>query len=223
MKKVTIVLEEKKLPHVQYENGNVMRSFNVYHDDLLHLIQQSTFEEEKKIETVLISPAFPPNTVKYGEKSDGTSIIFIQQPEASWDITYHRQSFRDVPFPNLIFGFRIKKQVLTGKFVVAYKDRFLRDKTPLYRFPYSNVYNEQGSMCFYENIEYKDLVQLQTFIHRWIHTDMNDHLYGADVNLSGKPLRQLFEEMSGESFNYDILKPINLNFEEWSNSLINKF
>jgi len=78
-------------------------------------------------------------------------------------------------------------------------------------------------MCFYENIEYKDLVQLQTFIHRWIHTDMNDHLYGADVNLSGKPLRQLFEEMSGESFNYDILKPINLNFEEWSNSLINKF
>lgn len=218
---VVITLKDHQLPHVFYESNGVKRELYVHHDQLLRYIKNSTFEPEEKEEVVLVSPSLPLNTIKYGQKNDDTSILFMVEDEKAHDIMYHHQSFVNVPYPKMVFGFIVRNHHLKSVYVACFKDRFLRDSSELYEFPYSNVYSGMGRLCYYDNHEITDLVQLQTFPYQWISVNNNDHLYYQErTNLSGKALRELFETSQNQSFNYDILKPMHKTFQKWADMIL---
>jgi|GEM_PF-2918549 len=226
--KAVITLDNLELAKVELEENGIQRTLHLTLQQLAELLLSSLVEDynepkEEPAKPILISPSLPLNTVKYAKKSDESHLVFLSYPETTATVQYHQSVFQDVPFPNLVFFFAVKNQRVSNRQVFAYKDRFLRDDTKLYRYPYSNVY-ENGRMCYYSDETVKDLVQLQTFPHRWLHTPFNDHLYfPRQVNLTSKPLRQLLEESQGKPFDYSILRPApqNLTFHEWAESIIN--
>lgn len=218
--KATITLEDGKLPLVEFEKNGTKRTIHTNLRDILGIIESSytTDEDSDKknfIKPICISPALPIGTIKYSLNDKGEHVIFMQFNEFSSSFYYHETEFKDVPFPKLIFCFRIKDNSVIGRSVMVYKDRFVRDETKLYRFPYANVF-EDGGLCYYEDREIKDFVQLQTFPYRWATVKMNDHLYWPSNTSKEIPLRQLLEESQGKPFDYDILKPTGHTFHSWS-------
>ncbi|WP_218154803.1 hypothetical protein [Paenibacillus sp. UNC496MF] len=111
----------------------------------------------------------------------------------------------------------MKGTSLAKAYVACYKDKYLRDTTPLFKFPYSNVH-ANGALCYFSTEVIKDLVQLQTFAYRWRQVPNNDHLTGQRTELDAS-LRELFEMHQDADFNYDILAPMNTTFGEWGQTI----
>lgn len=224
--KAVITLDYNSPAKVQIEKNGTQRTLHLNMQDLADYIVSSVKEESAepappKAEVVMASPSLPPNTIKYARLSDGTDLLFIFHPETKATVTYHKTVFEHVPFPNLVFCFGVRNNQLIKKSVMAYKDRFLRDTTELYRFPYSNVYNG-GSMCYFDNHPIQDLVQLQTLPHIWMNGSFNDHLYNQETNNKlNKPLREIFTSSQNKEFDYDMLKPMNSLFFRWAEGLLN--
>lgn len=222
--KAIITLEENVPAKVQIDNRGVQRTIFMNMQELASYMVSSVKDESvevmEKPKVVMASPTLPPNTAKYAKLSDGTDILFLFHPETKANVTYHKTEFKDVPFPNLVFCFGVRNEQLVTKTVFAYKDRFLRDETQLYRFPFSNVF-EGGRLCYFDNTPIKDLVQLQTFAHRWLNATFNDHLYDEQrCTLLNKPLREILEMSQGKEFDKDMLVPLNVRFQEMSQGLV---
>jgi hypothetical protein len=224
--KAVITLDNLELAKVEVDKDGIQRTLHLTLQQLADFLISSIKEEdeikEEPVKPTLISPSLPPNTVKYAKMSDDTEMVFMICPETKATIQYHQTTFTDVPFPNMVFVFSVRHERLVDKRVYVYKDRFLREDTLLYRYPFSNVYNS-GQLCYFSDEKFKDLVQLQTFPYRWLETPFNDHLYQQGItNLVNKPLRQLLEESQGKEFDYGILHPIGKTFHELAESLIHK-
>ena len=221
--KATIYLEENKAPQVEYENGMVTRKVTVTMHDLMESIFNAFPEIEEEAPTVIVPPekklfvsgALPMNTVKYAKYDGGTEMIALAYPAAQHDVTYHNSHFSNVGFPNLLFIFKVKEGKLTSKHVHCYKDKFIRNDTELYSYPYANVF-DGGGMCFYlpGDNDIKDLVQLQTIPHTWRTTVMNDHLYSPLRTTLKISLRELLQTFENKPFDHDILDKKVMTFEK---------
>ncbi len=222
--KAVITLEENSPAKVEIEKGGACRTLFLNMQELADYIVNSVKEEEETINTkpevLTVSPTLPPNTMKYARLSDDTDLMFLFHPQTKANVTYHGDVFKNVPFPNLVFCFGVRNKRLTAKYVLAYKDRILRDDTYLYRFPFSNVY-EGGSMCYYDIDIVHDLVQLQSFPHNWLRQPFNDHLYNQESNNNlNQPLRGIFKRSQNQEFNYDMLVPTGMTFHSWAKKLL---
>lgn len=222
--KAIITLDEFSPAKVEIEKEGANRTVYLGLQELANFIVSSVKEDEieelEKPKPITVSPSLPLNTVKYSKMSDNMEIIFLSYIETKADITYHKTAFEDVPFPNLVFCFGVRNNRLIKRHVLCYKDSFLRDNTELYQFPYSNVFIG-GNMCYHDNEYVEDLVQLQTLPYRWMHEPFNDHLYNQGrTNKLDKSLREIFESTQGQSFNYDMLIPMNITFDKWAESQI---
>ena len=226
MNKATIILNEFKPAQVIIEKAGAKHEIYMNVQDLVQQLIGSMKADDdieviEKPTPVVVSPSLPMNTVKYSKLSDETDIVFLNHPEVNVDIRYHNHSFEQVPVPNLVFALFVRNNRIVNKYVFCYKDRFLRDESLLYIFPYANVFEWNGSLCYYNNQEVKDLVQLQTYPMTWLSEPFNDHLYHqGSTNKFNKPLRQILEETQHTKFDYSKLKETGKTFAGWSTSLI---
>jgi hypothetical protein len=222
--RAVITLEENIPAKVDVEVDGSLRTVYLDLQDLASYIvssvKQDVAEVKEPAKVVLASPSLPENTVRYAKLSDDTDLIFLFHPETKANITYHKDIFKDVPIPNLVFCFGVRNNSLIQSMVYAYKDRFLRDDTGLYRFPFANVYNS-ASLCYHSAAPVQDLMQLNTFAYNWLHEPFNDHLYD-NANISGKAFRELLDKSQGKQFDYDILKSSCKTFGEWTANLLTK-
>ena len=229
---IKITLGDKTLPHIEYEKDGQKRSFNVDHNTLFEFVQNNCFQyrqTEKKFNMPVIeTPALPPGAVKYMALPDGRVVLFMEKKEFSHDILYHKTKYKDIPFPNLLFVFVFRpkddKYLLESKKCFAFKNKVLRDTTPLYRFPFSHV-DHSGGMCFFFLTELQDMAQMSSFIHNWISVEFTDHYYNQETkNKWGWPLRQIFNQTQGQPhFDYEKLFEAELTMEDIAKSYANLF
>lgn len=229
---IQITLGDESLPHIEYEKDGMKRSFYIDHNTLFQFIQNNCYKTEKvdkKFDMPIFeTPALPSNTVKYMALPDGKVILFMEKKEFKHDVIYHESKFSQVPYPNLLFVFTFtpKKEgyVLTNKKCYAFKDKVLRDKTELYRFPFSHVQND-GEMCFFFLTELQDLAQMSSFIHNWISVSFSDHFYNEkDKNKWGWPLRQIFNQTQCQPhFDYDKLYEMNITVHDVVQSIVKTY
>jgi len=224
--KAVITLEDTLPAKVEIEKAGARRTVYLNMQDLAsHIVSSVKVEDIEdrppEPEVILTSPSLPLNTVKYAKLSDDTDLLFMVYPESRNDVTYHNAVFTDVPFPNLVFCFKVKNNRLSASMLMAYKDRFLREETQLFRFPFSNVFSD-GNMCYHDNSVIHDLVQLQSFPYNWAKQPFNDHLFKqGENNLLNQPLREIFEKSQSQRFNYDMLRPMGMTFADWTNKILN--
>ncbi|WP_067923978.1 hypothetical protein [Alicyclobacillus shizuokensis] len=226
MAAVVITLDDEHLPLIEFDDDGVKRSFHITTDRLLHYIELSSIEPSEssaqQYELVAASPTLPPGTVKYAKMGDESEWVFLTWEGGQFDVVYHTDTFHQVPYPKMVFAFRVKGERLVHAAVCCYTDQFLKDDSPVYQFPYSNVHHG-GMLCYFDNEKVKSLTQLQTFPYRWVQTPNNDHLYiQGRSNQTGWPLRQVFDTFQGGEFDNDILTPLNLTFSEWAEKTIRR-
>ncbi|MBA4535201.1 hypothetical protein [Brevibacillus halotolerans] len=168
-----------------------------------------------KIET----PYLPTNCIKHFwiNRSQKEQLVFIEIPKQKWDISFYNSKFKQVGFPRLIFGYRLKENLIKKIYILAIKDKGrVLGKTEIFKFPFANVLN--GSVCMGGNSlpTIKDLTQLSTMHNLFFAAPSSSCYYDTERNYSGiSDLRELYTYLQDKIFPEEWLKSKDMTLEEY--------
>jgi|GEM_PF-3789958 hypothetical protein len=191
--KALIELREEGFPILTYTDdaGGVIEK-EILPDTLYQLIGDSIMEPDW-IET----PLLPSGCIRYAQQGTQQKFL-IYVPQGGRDTWLYNQRIKDLPFPHLIFGFVLEERVVVRKYVVAVKESLLTNETELYRYPYSNVYQDART-CWDGLPEIQEVFQIGTLPELFFASPDNGHLYER------QGYRELLERSQGKQFPYDTL------------------
>lgn len=172
------------------------------------------------IETEEVStPPLPMGTIRYAvDKISDMERTVIEIPKRQWQIQYGETNneFYTIGFPRMVVQY--KTQSLTGGNKSRIRDVYIHavldnkhpitDTTELYLFPYPNVWQEDGRVCWGRNqaLEINELVELERMFNWFISAPFNEELGVKTIH--GIPnFKLLIEEIKDQEFNDDWLLP----------------
>lgn len=126
---------------------------------------------------------------------------YIRYPELYADFSYFGTEYPNFPIPRLVFAFKympVDKKVADCAVCVV-KDERLTADTPLYKYPFSNVY-DKGRICTGNNAlpVYKDPTRLHTLAGYLLRMPNNNDLFNKSNNKLNAEFRDLLEQMKGK-------------------------
>ncbi|CCF16728.1 hypothetical protein BLGI_4697 [Brevibacillus laterosporus GI-9] len=150
----------------------------------------------KERRTLVSTPILPKNCIGYRELTGGLREIIIEVDKQRWNVTYYDSVIKSVGHPKMIFVFRIKDEFIESCSIYAVKDSIIRERTRLYRYPFTNVF-ENHKACWPElrHHKIKKLFQLSTLPHVFLTSPSNNHGY------QGSNVRDKFASLSESDFN----------------------
>ncbi|HBF76919.1 MULTISPECIES: hypothetical protein [Clostridium] len=218
---ITIEIGEEKLNKIKIYTDSGIETKYISLDELMKMIESaSTMEEEK--EEFIESPIFPQfsgiSTIQYRESQ--TSQVYIIKKEACrMDLTYFGDKFNNVGIPTLLFKILVYNNSIKGVELVAVKDAVITEHTPLFKYPFSNVFDNTSVCLGANNIAALDISET-AFIYRIpnlvLSLENNNDAYN-NANNTGLALRELLNKLSNNDFNNDWLKPLNMDYSKWAN------
>lgn len=127
-------------------------------------------------------------------KPDTFSCI-VTRPAQVLPLQYYDSVFR-VPYPALVFAFHSEGGNITASRCFAVLDENVKDDTALYHYPFGNVYEEDGHICW-GNInlsEFDTLKSIDRLVALFNGSESNSDLYRG-YNSGFKALRSMLEEL----------------------------
>ncbi len=109
--------------------------------------------------------------------SNGYSVI-ISMPAGICPLSYYNTTFL-IPFPRLVFYFKVEEGRIFESYVYASVDEELTDESVLYHYPFGNVY-QCGSICWGGNCfggECDKMSSLNSVISLFYTSPTNDDLW----------------------------------------------
>ena len=174
-------------------------------EELVRLLSQSEIVTSKWRDI----PILPKNCIRYAEEAYNKNVykLLLLLPAQNHDIWLFEQKIKGVAFPTLLFGFVVQGYRIKEKYVVALKDELVTDETPLYKYPYSNVY-EDAKACWRELPDISEPRELRTIPELFFACPDTTHLYGGrEQNKSKLPYRDLLLQYQNKAFPINILVP----------------
>lgn len=188
---------------IQDDKGGITEK-TVAPEELIRLLSESQVAEDTQWKEM---PILPEHCYRYTESKDGEIYkALLLLPAHNRDTWLFDSRIEGVAFPTLMFGFVVKGEVVHEKYVVAIKDDLVTDNTPVYHYPYSNVYNDARA-CWSDLPRIAEPRQLGTLPELFFASPDTLHL-GAK-NSSGLEYRELLEKYRGQRFPREFLIPRN--------------
>lgn len=189
---------------VEDTNGGVVSCKEIAADAFLDCVKSSV-----KFGTVK-SGVLPCGCISYSRNEYGQKIC-VEYPGRRCNIRYENTLYPDFPLPRLIFGFEIHNdgRIMSVSLCVP-NEGMLTPKTPLYLYPFSNVYG--FSLCCGANRlpPVKSPHQLRGIMHLIMSMPNNNDHYSPNNSKLGLEYRHLLETLKDKSpdFYYsDVLIP----------------
>lgn len=127
---------------------------------------------------------------------------YIRYPDLYADFSYFGTEYPNFPIPRLVFAFKFmpNEKKVAECAVCVVKDERLAADTPLYRYPFSNVFGD-GRICTGNNAlpPYKDPMRLHTLAGYLLRMPNNNDLYSKNNNRLSAEFRDLLEQMKGKN------------------------
>lgn len=178
-------------------------------DDILLCLQSSIKPAASAYSAVL-----PPNTLFYSHLTDTDAYsVALEYPYNTADITYMETEYPDFPLPKLVFGFKVNRD---GKIQAVYsgvtENCTLREDTPMYFYPLSNVDAHNFQLCTGDNElpEISSPYLLGNIMDYILGLPNNDDHFHREYNRPELCQRELMDHLSDKSPEYyysDILIP----------------
>lgn len=100
-------------------------------------------------------------------------------------IVQYKDITLSIPFPSLVFYFEVKNGNVTISSCYAIKDEIPNDRSPLYRYPFGNVY-KSGSICWGANHlkDISNIKELEYIITLFYCLPTNNDLYSCGTSVA---------------------------------------
>ena len=194
---------------VEERRNGIKRIKNISINDLLVCIKSSLREIKPVYHAVL-----PKNALFYSCCPEtGNFSAAIEYPYSKATVTYMATEYPDFPLPKLVFGFKVNRD---GKIQAVYsgvtENCTLREDTPMYFYPLSNVDAHNFQLCTGDNElpEISSPYLLGNIMDYILGLPNNDDHFDLEHNEPELCQRELMDHLSDKSPEYyysDILIP----------------
>lgn len=194
---------------VEEREDGVKSVKNIELNDLLVCIQSSLREIKPVYNAVL-----PKNALFYSRcPENGDFSAAIEYPYSKATVTYMATEYPDFPLPKLVFGFKVNRD---GKIQAVYsgvtENCTLREDTPMYFYPLSNVDAHNFQLCTGDNElpEISSPYLLGNIMDYILGLPNNDDHFHREYNRPELCQRELMDHLSDKTPEYyysDILIP----------------
>ena len=196
---------ERRRIQVESADKGVVSHKEITQDTFVDCIRSSIHREAAD------SGFLPRNCFHVSIQTDGTRDYCLWHPELREDISYFGTQYENFPLPRLVFGFQVSKEgkVFHCRLGVV-KDEPLKETTPMFVYPFSNV--SGFSLCTGNNAlpVYKRPHTLATLPGFLLRLPNNNDSFNAKNNKPRMAYRELLEYLKNKdsSFYYsDVLIP----------------
>ena len=194
---------------VEERKDGIKKVKNISLDDLLVCIKSSLKEVIPKFNILV-----PKNGLYYScAPEEKVYCAALEYPYLSADITYMNTVYSNFPLPRLVFGFRVESsgRISAVKLGVA-GTGILREDTPMYYYPFSNVNRHNFSVCTGGNTlpVIKQPYSLSNMPDYILSLPDNDDYYKPEHNKLNSSHRGLMAHLTDKTPEYyysDILVP----------------
>lgn len=130
------------------EHGVTVKQKQIDPQYLIQIINNSL--EKSEVVDRYNSPVLPKNCIYYGVverfASHPSQIVVVEKDKCIKPYN-HLGDVINVGYPKLLFTYRIRGNEVIDSAVVAAIDEFIKNQSPIYRFPYGNVHSD-GRICW---------------------------------------------------------------------------
>lgn len=180
---------------VEQEVKGVMTRKTIRADELANCFLTSRYDDETHPTGLLPEGCIGVTmTPKY-------TYYYIRYPELRADFTYFGTEYLNFPIPRLVFCVKYMPETkkVAECYVCVTKDERLTPDTPLFRYPFSNVYRDKR-ICTGNNALpiYKDPTRLHTLAAYLLRLPNNNDLFSKENNRLNAEYRDLLEQMKGK-------------------------
>lgn len=202
----------------------------VTYGKLIAMLNAASYDEytREEAEECILSDILPGDsiisTVQVKELPKSNSKWYIMLREgAPVDIDLKGKIFKNVAMPRTLFAIKVCNNKCASLRIGCIKDRFIKEDTPMYRYPYSNVFDTRNVCLGGNRINDFDLGTLSNLVMvpEMFLAMTNNHDGYNEANLSGFLYEDLLELLSGAKFDEEILRPSSntATYQEFVNQL----
>lgn len=205
-----IVIKVKPLENsikVEEHTGGVVSVKDISLDELINCFQKGIRESKT------VTSGFLPDNCLSVDISDNVKRVMMLFPAQYIDFTYLNTVYEHFPMPAMVFGIVVNVNGITVNHrLTVIKDEKPNPRTPLYEYPFSNLYDD-GKICIGAANSlpvYKNLYALSSLPHLIMSLPNNDHNFKHTNNILNLGYRDLLEHLKDKEPSYyyaHILKP----------------
>lgn len=165
----------------------------------------------KEAEEMIIGELEIPKNCVIAQITTKRKIYVLEIPKSRLRVKYHDVAYEDVGHPRMACILEVKEKLVTGMKLVAVPDTGdITLKTPVYRYPYSNVF-ENGKVCWngYQDEEINSGRELAALPLLFLSGTNNNHLRSN--------VRELFDHYQGKDYSTQQLVPLGMTLKEMMN------
>ncbi len=193
---VVLHIREDNTIQVEIREKGTVRTKLVNIDALLDCLTDS-------MGGIQIQTGVLPNNIISLSINEDSRYAVVEFPDAYADITYMSTTYEHFPLPRLLFGFHLEKngRISAVNLGVPALGK-LTEKTPMFCYPFSNVY--RFSLCVGANSlpHIPALYSLQNLPHYILSLPDNDDRFNTQHNRLGLGHRDLMEHLCGKDRQY---------------------
>ncbi|MDR1130855.1 MAG: prokaryotic E2 ligase family D protein [Oscillospiraceae bacterium] len=200
---------------VEEHTGGVVAVKNISHDSLVDCFSKS-IKDLKTIRTGFL----PDNCLSY-TVNDRSKTVALRIPPQYIDVTYHNTVYERFPLPAMAFSIRVGVDGRTSNHRLAViKDEKPAPGTPLYVYPFSNVFDDSRICIGAANSlpAYKSLRTLTYLPYYILRLPNNDHMFLQSNNKLRLSYRDLLEHLKDKDPSYyyeNVLIPKNAVLQDF--------
>lgn len=152
------------------------------------------------------TPILPKGCIHYCRYTSGKEYFILEYDERHSDFLFYGTTYSNVGIPKLLFFVEVLNKKIVGTKVVAVKDHFVLPDTELFRWPFTNVYSHDFSICWGSVIlpDINEQYEISALPRVFLNQENTLHLYMGS-NKSGKEFREILGQLQGKDFDDDIL------------------
>lgn len=193
---VVLHIREDKSILVEIREEGVVRTKVIDIDALLDCLTDS-------MDGIQIQTGVLPNNIISLSFGDDSRYAVVEFPDEYADITYMSTTYEHFPLPRLLFGFKLENsgRISAVRLGVPALGK-LTEKTPMFCYPFSNVYG--FSLCVGANSlpHIPALYSLQNLPHYILSLPDNDDRFNTQHNRLGLGHRDLMEHLCDKDRQY---------------------
>lgn len=204
MDEMVIRINKTNMAIVESYEGKIKKSWPVLLNNIVNLLIKARQQHVEFEEYASFLPDKKVRTVWSCNDNLGGYAVVLALPARQQDTVYKDTTYKNVGYPQLVFGFRVEENKITRSKASVVLDEVLTSKSILYHYPYSNI-NASFSICWGNNTLPKIIepCKLSTIPLFFLSVPNNDDSYGK--NASGLSYEQLLISTQNKDFDPKLL------------------
>ncbi|NMA50097.1 MAG: hypothetical protein GX947_10120 [Tissierellia bacterium] len=209
---------------IKEENGRKKEKIITMDDFISSVISANSMGEFEPVIGPMFKDIKGTKLIQSKQYAKNSSVYVLHRKKFQAPVQIYNRFHGDVGFPGLLFAIYVVNNRLSKLNLVAVKDEIITEETRIYKYPYTNVSGDRGSVCLGGNNFDKGILEgdkLYNVPNQFFSMPNTLHSYSSSKNTKGYEFEEMVISLKNKEFDDELLvenKDLK-NYKQWFEDL----